>query len=109
MNDEDVPTWDRFSLTIGTRADRDVRLTVVRDGRQQAVTMRAASEGRFEVGDIGVLPDVYPSVHCRRWRGGRRAGGPESRRRHPVHQQSSAWCSPATSWRSISAEPREAD
>jgi regulator of sigma E protease len=62
VNDVDVPNWDRFSLNIGMRANRDVRLTFVRDGRQEVVTMRAASEGRFAVGDIGVLPDVYPSV-----------------------------------------------
>jgi regulator of sigma E protease len=62
VNNEDVPTWDRFSLNIGMRANRDVTLTVVRDGREQGVTMRASSEGRFAVGDIGVLPDVYPSV-----------------------------------------------
>ena len=62
INDEEVPTWERFQLNIGMRADRDVRLTVVRDGRPQVVSMRAGSEGRFAVGEIGVLPDVYPSV-----------------------------------------------
>jgi regulator of sigma E protease len=62
INDEEVPTWERFHLNIGMRADRDVRLTVVRDGRPQVIAMRAGSEGRFAVGEIGVLPDVYPSV-----------------------------------------------
>ncbi len=62
INDEDVPTWERFQLNIGMRADRDVRLTLLRDGREQVVSVRPGSEGRFAVGDIGVLPDVYPSV-----------------------------------------------
>ena len=62
INDEEVPTWERFHLNIGMRADRDVRLTVVRDGRPHVIGMRAGSEGRFAVGEIGVLPDVYPSV-----------------------------------------------
>jgi regulator of sigma E protease len=62
VNDEDVPTWERFSLHIGMRADRDVRITLVRDGRQHVVSVRATSEGRYAVGDIGVVPDVYPSV-----------------------------------------------
>jgi regulator of sigma E protease len=59
---EDVPTWDRFGLAIGTKADRDVVLTILRDGREQQVTVRPLGQGRWDVGDIGVLPDVYPLV-----------------------------------------------
>jgi regulator of sigma E protease len=62
VGDENVPTWDRFLLTIGTRADRDVPLRVLRDGAEQRVTARPVAQGRFQVGDLGVLPDVYPSV-----------------------------------------------
>jgi regulator of sigma E protease len=62
INDEPVPTWERFQLNIGMRADRDVRLTVVRDGRELIVPLRTTSEGQFAVGEIGVLPDVYPTV-----------------------------------------------
>ena len=38
--ERDVPTWDDFFLTIGTKADRDVELTVVRDGREERITVR---------------------------------------------------------------------
>jgi regulator of sigma E protease len=62
VNGENVPTWDRFAIAIGVKADRDVRLTIVRDGREQQVSVRPEAQGRFEVGDIGVLPDVYPRV-----------------------------------------------
>jgi regulator of sigma E protease len=59
---DDVPTWDRFFLAVGTRADRDVDVRLLREGREQRVTVRPTAQGRFEIGDIGVLPDVYPSV-----------------------------------------------
>jgi regulator of sigma E protease len=59
---DDVPSWDKFLMAIGTKADRNVELVVMRDGREQRITVRPASQGRFEIGDIGVLPDVYPSV-----------------------------------------------
>jgi regulator of sigma E protease len=62
VNGEDVPTWDKFSLVIGMRADRDAELTVLRDGREQRISVRPKSEGRFDMGEIGVLPDVYPSI-----------------------------------------------
>jgi regulator of sigma E protease len=59
---EDVSTWERFYLTIGTRADRDVQLRVLRGGVEQRIMVRPTGQGRFEVGDIGVLPDIYPSA-----------------------------------------------
>jgi regulator of sigma E protease len=39
-----------------------VAITFLRGGQTQAVTVRPNSETRFEVGDIGVLPDVSPVV-----------------------------------------------
>ncbi len=57
-----VPTWEKFAMAIGTRAGRDVQLKVVRAGREERVTVRPAGRGRFDVGDIGALPDIYPSV-----------------------------------------------
>jgi regulator of sigma E protease len=62
VNDDAVPTWDRFLLTIGTKAEREVRLRVMRDGREERITVTPAAQGKFQIGDLGVLPDVYPSV-----------------------------------------------
>jgi regulator of sigma E protease len=62
VGSDEVPTWDRFGIAIGTKAGRDVQLTLLRDGREERVSVRPESRGRFDVGDIGVLPDVYPSV-----------------------------------------------
>jgi regulator of sigma E protease len=63
VDGDDVPTWDKFGLAIGTKADRNVELTILRDDREQRITVRPDKQGRFEWGDIGVLPDVYPSVN----------------------------------------------
>jgi regulator of sigma E protease len=59
---EDVSTWEQFFLTIGTRTDRDVPLRVLRNGAEQRITVHPVGQGRFQVGDIGVLPDLYPSA-----------------------------------------------
>jgi regulator of sigma E protease len=59
---EDVNTWDAFSTAIGMRANRDVPLTVLRDGKTLSLSVRPDANTRFEVGSIGVLPDVYPSI-----------------------------------------------
>jgi regulator of sigma E protease len=59
---DDVDTWDDLFIAVGTRPDRDVSLTVVRDGQTRSVNVRTVSETRFEIGNIGVLPDINPIV-----------------------------------------------
>lgn len=59
---EDIDAWDDLYLAIGTRANRDVAVTFLRNGQTRSVTVRPNPQTRFEVGDIGVLPDVNPTV-----------------------------------------------
>src|SRR5690606_27288359 len=49
-------------LAIGTRPDREIAVTLLRGGETMSLGVRSESQGRYEVGDIGVLPDVNPSV-----------------------------------------------
>lgn len=58
----DVETWQDMDIEIGMRPDRVVPVTVVRDGQQTTIDVRPNAEGRYEVGDIGILPDVNPIV-----------------------------------------------
>jgi regulator of sigma E protease len=60
----EVETWEDLFIQVGTRPDRDVALTLLRDGQTEQVTVRPTSDGRFEIGNIGVLPDVYPRVQA---------------------------------------------
>ena len=57
-----VPAWKDAYLAIGTRANRDIAITADRSGRPLSVNLRPNAEGRYEFGDIGVFPDVNPSV-----------------------------------------------
>jgi regulator of sigma E protease len=59
---ENTDTWERFFFAIATKPDRDVTLSVLRDGTEQQVTVRPEGQGSYEMGQIGVLPDVYPYV-----------------------------------------------
>jgi regulator of sigma E protease len=49
-------------MEIGTKPNRDISLTYVRDGETRTADLRTLSEGRFAIGDIGVLPDATPVV-----------------------------------------------
>ena len=62
ISGEDIDTWEDFFIAIGTRANRDVPITLLRDGNPVSLSVRPNPQTRFEVGDIGVLPNVNPSV-----------------------------------------------
>jgi len=62
IGNDPVATWDALFIAVGTRPDRDVAVTLVRDGQTRSVTVHPVSQTRFEVGNIGVLPDTNPLV-----------------------------------------------
>ena len=62
VNDTPVETWDRFDIEIGTKPNRDIDLSYLRDGTTLSTTLHSSAEGKYEVGDIGVFPNVTPIV-----------------------------------------------
>jgi len=55
-------TWERFYLAIGGRADRDVPITLLREGREMVLTVKPEAQTKMRIGDIGVLPNVHPGI-----------------------------------------------
>lgn len=62
VSGEPVDTWDKVFMEVGTRPERDLSLTLLRDDRTVNATVRAQSTTRYEIGDIGVLPNARPYV-----------------------------------------------
>ena len=65
----DIRTWEHLDMAVAGRPERDVDMVVIRNGREERLRVRPAltelrtrNDARFEVGTIGALPDVYPSV-----------------------------------------------
>ena len=65
----DVRTWEHLDMAVAGRPEREVEVVVQRNGREERLKIRAdltelrtRNDARFEVGTIGVLPDVYPRV-----------------------------------------------
>jgi regulator of sigma E protease len=65
----DVRTWEHLDMAVASRPEREVEVVVQRGGREERLKirpdlseLRTRNGARFEVGVIGVLPDVYPSV-----------------------------------------------
>src|SRR5262245_11809479 len=64
VNSYTVDTWGELDRQIGTRANREVDLHLQRDGQEvtRKVTPTTVGQGRFEIGDIGVFPNVHPHL-----------------------------------------------
>ena len=59
-----VQTWMELQLAVLPRAGRELEL-VVRggDGVQRTARLTPQAEGQFQLGEIGVLPQMHPQVH----------------------------------------------
>lgn len=66
-----VSNWEQLEMAVAARPEREVDVVVNRDQREERLSirpdvteLRTRSDARFEVGTIGVLPDVNPSIRA---------------------------------------------
>ncbi len=57
-----VATWEQLSMAIGAKARREVSVEVVRGDQALTLNVTPDAQTKYEVGDIGVFPDVHPSI-----------------------------------------------
>jgi regulator of sigma E protease len=65
VQERNTDTWEQFSIAIGSRPNREVSLTLLRDGvlqKKNVTPIVMPNQSRFEIGDIGVMPNVHPRV-----------------------------------------------
>jgi len=55
-------TWDQFGQVIVAKAKREVSLGIVRDGKPLQISVVPEGQGKYELGDIGVLPIMRPQI-----------------------------------------------
>lgn len=58
----DVDTWQRVFMQVMPRAEREVVIEVEREGTRLALRVVPAAQTRFQMGDIGVLPEMHPQI-----------------------------------------------
>ncbi|MEQ1898105.1 MAG: RIP metalloprotease RseP [Vicinamibacterales bacterium] len=59
---EKVATWNALNLAIAIRPAKNVTLTVDRAGQPVTVTLQTTAETKYQIGSIGVLPDINPII-----------------------------------------------
>ena len=62
IEDAPIKTWEDYSVEIATKANRRITLQVERGGRIIPVEMTPAASGKYDMGDIGVLPVMHPEI-----------------------------------------------
>lgn len=64
--DRAVPTWEDFYIAVSTRTNRQVAIRFQRNGEEltRTVIPVASTLSRFEIGEIGVLPNVHPHIRA---------------------------------------------
>jgi len=55
-------TWNQFFIAIGSRANRVVPIVLLREGRELTVEVVPDAHTKYEIGEIGVMPDVHPHI-----------------------------------------------
>jgi regulator of sigma E protease len=63
--DHRVDTWEQFYITVGARPNREITVGLLRNGLDVTRTLTpvvAPGQSRFEIGDIGVMPNVHPHL-----------------------------------------------
>jgi len=57
-----VETWEQLFMAVATKANRQVPIVVLRDGHEMSLSVTPAAQTKFEVGDLGVLPEMHPQI-----------------------------------------------
>lgn len=57
-----VDNWEDFLTMIAGKAGREVSILVLRTGSPVTLRMVPSPQGKFEIGEIGVLPVMHPQV-----------------------------------------------
>jgi regulator of sigma E protease len=63
--DHRVDNWEQFYITVGARPNREITIGLLRNGLDVTRTLTPLvppGQSRFEIGDIGVLPNVHPHL-----------------------------------------------
>ncbi len=57
-----VDTWEELMLAVVERPDREVEVSLRRDGEVRALRVTPVGQGRYNLGDLGVGPEFSPQV-----------------------------------------------
>ena len=62
VDGEPVPTWDDLYMAVVSKANRELPLVVRRDNQNLELRITPDAVGRYELGDLGLVPVLRPQI-----------------------------------------------
>ena len=62
VDGKNIDDWESLVMAIGTRANREIPVVVVRDGKPVSLELTPKAIDKFETGSIGVGPQMRPMI-----------------------------------------------
>jgi regulator of sigma E protease len=62
VGDKNIDTWEQLDMAVLPRAGRELEVVVRRDGRDQSLRITPDSQTKYEIGDLGVIPEFHPQA-----------------------------------------------
>jgi regulator of sigma E protease len=57
-----IDTWDRLELVVMPRAKQELPVTIRRNGQDIELKVTPDSRTKYEMGDLGVAPELHPQI-----------------------------------------------
>jgi len=62
VNGKDVDDWEQFATVVAPKANRELTLRIVRAGQTIEKKLTPTAHGKYEIGDVGILPPLNPQI-----------------------------------------------
>ena len=62
IDGEPIETWKEFSMVIAPKANRAVTLKIQRNGQVFEKQVTPDAQSKFEIGDLGIMPELNPET-----------------------------------------------
>ena len=57
-----IANWKELSMAVAPKADRPITLEIDRGGSRKEITVTPIGQSKFEIGDIGIIPEIHPET-----------------------------------------------
>jgi regulator of sigma E protease len=62
VGDKPVETWEQFPMSYAPKAGKSLSVLLLRDGKTIRTQITPKAVGKYEIGEIGVIPNVRPEI-----------------------------------------------
>jgi len=62
VNGREVEDWEQFATVVAPKANRELTIQFIRAGKSLETKLTPTAHGKYEIGEVGILPPLNPQV-----------------------------------------------